>query len=167
MPESPDEFKVSERRLVAVLAADVVGYSRLMAQDESETVRDLKAHFAAVLPLLERRGGSIINIAGDGILAQFTSAVRAVECAVDLQKTMGERNAQVPEDRRIRFRIGVNLGDLLSDGTRVYGDGINVAARLEALAAPEGICISGSVREAVGGVGITAQAWGCPRREGG
>jgi adenylate cyclase len=151
MSEAPEGLHVDERRLAAILAADVAGYSRLMGRDEDETVRDLEAHKAAILPLIARHGGSIINIAGDGIVAQFPSAVRAVECAVAIQKIMGERNVDVSKERRMLLRIGVNLGDIIHDGTRTYGDGINVAARLEPLAEPGGICISAPVREAIFG----------------
>ena len=104
-----------------------------------------------ILPLVARHGGSIINIAGDGIVAQFPSAVRAVECAVAIQKIMAERNFDVPAERRMLLRIGVNLGDIIHDGTRTFGDGINVAARLEPLAEPGGICISANVRDAIFG----------------
>src|ERR1700678_3831177 len=106
---------------------------------------------AAILPLIAKHGGSIVNIAGDGIVAQFPSAVRAVECAVAIQKIMAERNFDVPVERRMLLRIGVNLGDIIHDGTRTFGDGINVAARLEPLAEPGGICISAPVREAIFG----------------
>jgi adenylate cyclase len=151
MPEAPKGLHVDERRLAAILAADVTGYSRLMGRNEEETVRDLEAHQAVILPLIAKHGGSIVNIAGDGIVAQFPSAVRAVECAVAMQKTMAERNFDVPADRRMLLRIGVNLGDIIHDGTRTYGDGINVAARLEPLAEPGGICISANVRDAIFG----------------
>jgi adenylate cyclase len=149
MSEAPERLHVDERRLAAILAADVAGYSRLMGRDEEETVRDLEAHQAVVLPLIAKHGGSIVNIAGDGIVAQFPSAVRAVECAVAIQNIMAERNFDVPADRRMLLRIGVNLGDIIHDGTRIYGDGINVAARLEPLAEPGGICISAPVRKAI------------------
>ena len=142
---------VDERRLAAILAADVAGYSRLMGRDEAATVRDLEAHKAVILPLIAKHGGSIVNIAGDGIVAQFPSAVRAVECAVAIQKIMAERNFDVPADRRMLLRIGVNLGDIIHDADKTYGDGINVAARLEPLAEPGGICISVPVLEAIFG----------------
>jgi adenylate cyclase len=142
MAETPDELQPPERRLAAVLAADIAGYSRLMEQDEAATVRDLKAHQAAVLPLIGQCGGQIIDTAGDGIMAEFPSAVRAVECAVSMQRTMAERNRDVLANRRMLFRIGVNLGDIIHDKTRIYGDGVNVAARLEQLADPGGICVS-------------------------
>ena len=150
MSEAPEGHS-DERRLAAILAADVAGYSRLMGRDETATVRALEAHKAAILPTIARHGGSIINIAGDGIVAQFPSAVRAVECAVAIQKTMAERNVDVPKERQMLFRIGINLGDIIHDADKTYGDGINVAARLEPLAEPGGICISAPVREAIFG----------------
>ena len=150
MSEAPEGHS-DERRLAAILAADVAGYSRLMGRDEAATVRDLEAHKAVILPLIAKHGGSIVNIAGDGIVAQFPSAVRAVECAVAIQKIMAERNFDVPADRRMLLRIGINLGDIIHDAGKTYGDGINVAARLEPLAEPGGICISATVREAIFG----------------
>ena len=151
MSEATEGLHADERRLAAILAADVAGYSRLMGRNEEETVRDLEAHQAVILPLIAKHGGSIINIAGDGVVAQFPSAVRAVECAVAIQKIMAERNFDIPAERRMLLRIGVNLGDIIHDGTRTYGDGINVAARLEPLAEPGGICISANVRDAIFG----------------
>ncbi len=150
MTEEP-ALHASDRRLTAILAADIAGYSRLMGQDEAQTLRDLKGHEAAVLSIIARFGGGVINIAGDGIVAQFSSAVRAVECAVAIQKTMAERNADAPKDRRMLYRIGVNLGDIVHDGANVYGDGVNVAARLETIAEPGGICLSSTVRDAIFG----------------
>jgi len=151
MSEAPEGLHADERRLAAILAADVAGYSRLMGRNEDQTVRDLEAHKEVLLPLIAKHGGSIINIAGDGIVAQFPSAVRAVECAVAMQKIMGERNVDVPKERQMLLRIGVNLGDIIHDSDKTYGDGINVAARLEPLAEPGGICISATVREAIFG----------------
>jgi class 3 adenylate cyclase len=130
------------RRLAAILAADIAGYSALMGIDEVRTVRDLKAHQAAVLPLVSQFGGRIIDTAGDGILAEFASVVNAVECAVNIQNTIAERNTPVEPARRMQFRIGINIGDVIYDDARIYGDGINIAARLEGIAAPGGICIS-------------------------
>ena len=140
-----------ERRLSAILAADIAGYSRLMGADEAATVRDLKAHQAVVLPMVGSFGGAIVDTAGDGILATFPSAVRAMECALAIQGAMEERSRDVPEERRMRFRIGVNLGDVIHEGTRVYGDGVNIAARLEELAEPGGIAISGPAHDQVDG----------------
>ena len=151
--KAPEGLPIDERRLVAVLAADVAGYSRLMGRNEAETVREFETHEAVILPLIAKHGGTIINFAGDDIVAQFPSAVRAVECAVAMQKTMAERNYGVPAGRQMLLRIGVNLGGIIQDGTRTYGDsnGINVAARLEPLAEPGGICISANVRDAISG----------------
>jgi adenylate cyclase len=146
MTEGPEKTKVS-RRLAAILAADISGYSALMGADEAETVRSLKEHQAVVLPMIKEHGGRVIDTAGDGILAEFGSVVNAAECAVAIQRTMAQRNADVEEARRMRFRIGINQGDVVFDDSRVYGDGVNVAARLENLAEPGGICISRRVYE--------------------
>jgi class 3 adenylate cyclase/pimeloyl-ACP methyl ester carboxylesterase len=144
-----DDDRLMKRRLAAILAADIAGYSRLMGEDEAATVRDLKGHQAVVLPLFGRYGGRIIDTAGDGILAEFSSVIGATECAVEIQTIMATRNEGVPEARRIRFRIGINLVDVIHDETRIYGDGINVAARLEGIAEPGGICISRQVFDQV------------------
>jgi len=138
-----------KRRLAAILAADIAGYSRLMGEDEASTVRDLKGHQAVILPLVGRYGGRIIDTAGDGILAEFPSVINATECAVEIQTIMATRNEGVPEPRRMLFRIGINLGDVIHDEARIYGDGINVAARLEGIAEPGGICISRQVFDQV------------------
>jgi class 3 adenylate cyclase/pimeloyl-ACP methyl ester carboxylesterase len=150
-----------QRRLAAILAADIAGYSRLMGEDEVATVRDLKGHQAAILPLIGRHGGRIIDTAGDGILAEFPSAIGAAECAIEIQTVMAARNEDVPEPRRMLFRIGINLGDVIHDEARIYGDGINVAARLEGIAEPGGICISRQVFDQVSRViGVELQALG-------
>src|SRR5262249_38186736 len=140
-----------ERKLAAILAADIAGYSALMEANEEATVRDLKAHQAVILPMIAKHGGRIIDTAGDGILAEFGSVVNAAECAVAIQRTMAERNSDVEESRRMRFRIGINQGDVVFDVPRVYGDGVNVAPRLENLAEPGGICISRKVYEDISG----------------
>ena len=139
-----------ERRLAAILSADVVGYSRLMGEDEEGTLASLKAHRDALIDrkIAEYRG-RIVKTTGDGILAEFASVVEAVRCAVEMQQGMTVRNAAVPEDRRIRFRIGINLGDIIIEGDDIYGDGVNVASRLEGLAPPGGICISRAARDQV------------------
>ena len=137
------------RRLTAILSADIAGYSRLMGNDEAGTLRALKSHQDAVFPLVPRYDGRIIDVAGDGILAEFSSVVAAVECAVEIQRVMDAGNAQVPEERRLRFRIGVHLGDVIFDESRIYGEGINVAARIQALASPGGIAVSQTVFEQV------------------
>jgi class 3 adenylate cyclase/pimeloyl-ACP methyl ester carboxylesterase len=145
-----DSTSSVNRRLAAILAADIAGYSRLMGEDEAATVRDLKAHQAVVLPLVGRHGGRVIDTAGDGIFAEFPSAIGAMECAIEIQAVMAARNADVPEPRRMRFRIGINLGDVIHDENRIYGDGINIAARLESIAEPGGICLSRQVFDQVG-----------------
>jgi adenylate cyclase len=146
-----DEELSIQRRLAAILAADIAGYSRLMHADEAATVQDLKAHQSVILPLIGRHGGRIIDTAGDGIMAEFPSVIGATECAVEIQTVMAERNLRVPESRRMRFRIGINLGDVIHDETRIYGDGINIAARLEALAQPGGVLVSNTVYDHVSG----------------
>jgi TolB-like protein/class 3 adenylate cyclase len=146
-----DEEPLIQRRLAAILAADIAGYSRLMHEDEPATVRDLKAHQSVILPLIGRHGGRIIDTAGDGIMAEFPSVIGATECAVEIQTVMAERNQPVPESRRMCFRIGINLGDVIHDETRIYGDGINIAARLEALAQPGGVLVSNTVYDQVRG----------------
>jgi adenylate cyclase len=146
-----DEERSIQRRLAAILAADIAGYSRLMYADEAVTVRDLKAHQSVILPLVGRHGGRIIDTACDGIMAEFPSVIGATECAVEVQTVMAERNRGVPESRRMLFRIGINLGDVIHDEHRIYGDGINIAARLEALAEPGGVLVSHTVFDQVRG----------------
>jgi class 3 adenylate cyclase len=140
-----------ERRLAAVLAADVAGYSRLMGTDEVGTARTLREHRVVTDALVARHGGRIVKTTGDGVLLEFPSVVDAVECAVAVQTVMVERNEGVPADRRMLFRIGINLGDILIEGDDILGDGVNVAARLEGIAEPGGICISSSAYEQVQG----------------
>ncbi len=135
-----------ERKLTAILAADVVGYSRLMERDEAGTLVRLKAHRDEVIdPAIAEHKGRIVKLMGDGMLAEFASVVDAVRCAVAIQEAMREHSADLPEDQRIRLRIGINLGDVIIDGEDIYGDGVNIAARLEGLAEVGGICISGTV----------------------
>jgi TolB-like protein/class 3 adenylate cyclase len=141
----------STRRLAAILAADVAGYSRLMGADEEETHERLKVHFRELVdPKIAERRGRIVKNTGDGLLAEFASVVDAVWCAVEIQRAMVAREPEVSEERRINFRIGVNLGDVIAEEHDIFGDGVNVAARLEALAEPGGICISGTVRDHIG-----------------
>src|SRR6516165_9137784 len=138
------------RRLAAILAADVAGYSRLMGLDEEGTHERLQAHRREIVePKIGGHSGRIVKTTGDGLLAEFASVVEAVRCAAELQRAMIEREAGMPDDRRIRFRIGINLGDVIVEGDDIFGDGVNVAARLEALAEPGGICISRVVRDQV------------------
>jgi adenylate cyclase len=141
-----------ERRLTAILAADVVGYSRLMGADEAGTLERLKSlRRKLVQPKITERKGRIVKLMGDGLLAEFPSVVEAVLCAVDIQKEVAEREPDISDDRRITLRIGINLGDVIVEGSDIYGDGVNVAARLEALADPGGICVSGTVFDSVKG----------------
>ncbi len=140
-----------ERRLAAIFAADVVGYSRLMGEDEAGTLARLKSlRKELVQPEITGGHGRIVKLMGDGLLAEFPSVVEAVRCAVDIQRAMVGRETGLPDERRIRLRIGVNLGDIIVEGSDIYGDGVNLAARLEGLADPGGICISGKVYEEVG-----------------
>jgi predicted ATPase/class 3 adenylate cyclase len=140
-----------QSRLAAVLAADIAGYARLTGEDPEATVRELKARQALVLPAVAAHGGRIVDTAGDGLLAEFPSAVAAVECALRIQALMAQRNGPLPEARRMRFRIGINLGEVIHDESRIYGEGLHIAARLEQLAEPGGLCVSASVHDAVDG----------------
>ena len=139
------------RRLSAIAVADVAGYSRLMSLDEVGTASILREHRAVSDALVAKHGGRIVKTTGDGLLIEFTSVVDAVECAVALQAVMAERNAGFPQDRRMLFRIGINLGDILVEGDDILGDGVNIAARLEGIAEPGGICISASAYDQVRG----------------
>jgi TolB-like protein/class 3 adenylate cyclase len=139
-----------ERRLAAILAADVAGYSRLMGADEEGTHERLKAHLRQLVnPKIKEHRGRIVKNTGDGMLVEFPSVVDAVRCAAEIQRAMIDRNADIPEDKRISFRIGVNLGDVIVEPEDIFGDGVNIAARLEALAEPGGICISRVVRDQI------------------
>ncbi|RDL46779.1 Beta-barrel assembly-enhancing protease [Ensifer sp. M14] len=140
-----------ERRLAAILAADVVGYSRLMEANEERTLSSLRQHRREFFdPTIAKYGGRIFKVMGDGFLVEFSSVLNATRCAVEIQRGMPDRNAGVPEDRHIKFRIGINVGDIIIDGEDFYGDGVNVAARLEGLAGPGGIACSAFVRHQVG-----------------
>ena len=148
-PGMPEER--TQRRLAAILAADVVGYSRLMGVSEMGTLAALKTHRRELLDArIAEHQGRIVKLTGDGLLVEFPSVVNAVNCAVEIQRKMIERNANVPEDQRIEFRIGVNLGDIIFEDDDIFGDGVNVAARIESIAEPGGVCISSSVRDSVG-----------------
>ena len=141
-----------ERRLAAIVAADVAGFSRLMAADEESTVARLKAHRGALIePKIAEHGGHIVKTTGDGMLVEFASVVDAVRCAVEIQRGMLERNADVPKEKRIDFRFGVNVGDVIVDGDDIHGDGVDVAAGLGDLAEPGGVLVAGVVRDQVGG----------------
>ena len=140
-----------ERRLSAIMATDVVGYSRLMGGDEVGTLTALKQHRAEMIdPCIAKFQGRIVKLTGDGMLVEFPSVVSAVECACAVQRDMRGRNADVAEDRRIEFRIGVNLGDVIVDDDDIFGDGVNVAARLEGVAKPGGLAVSSAVRDNIG-----------------
>ena len=141
-----EEFK---RRLTAILSADVEGYSRLMRDDEEATIRTLTTYRTAMTNLIQQYRGRVVDSPGDNLLAEFASVVDAVNCAVEIQREFAERNAELPDSRKMQFRIGVNLGDVIEEGERIYGDGINIAARMEGLAEGGGICISGTVYDAI------------------
>ena len=139
-----------QRRLAAILAADVVGYSRLMGTDEIGTITSLKSHRRELVDsgIAEHRG-RIVKTTGDGMLVEFASVVDAVSCAVHIQRSMVRRNVTVPADKQIIFRIGINVGDIIIDGDDIYGDGVNIAARLETLCEPGGVCISRTANEQI------------------
>src|SRR5210317_1388006 len=139
-----------QRRLAAILAADVVGYSRLMGEDETGTLNALKQVRTDLIdPMIAENQGRIVKLMGDGALVEFASVVNAMECAVGIQRAMADRNADLPEGGRIAFRIGVNLGDVIIEGDDIYGDGVNVASRLEGIAQTGGVCLAGTVFDQV------------------
>src|SRR5262249_50858798 len=139
-----------DRRLAAIFAGDIAGYSQLMGADEEGTLRHLKAHRKELVdPKITEHRGRIVKTTGDGMLVEFVSVVDAVRCAVDIQRGMLERNRDVPPEKRIQFRIGINVGDIIIDGDDIFGDGVNVAARLEAMADPGGVMVSGVVHDQV------------------
>src|SRR5574337_144195 len=139
------------RRLAAILAADVVGYSRLMGADEAGAAKAVRRRREAATPIVRAFGGRLVKTMGDGVLLEFPSVVAAAECAIAIQKMMAERNAGLPEAKRVVYRIGVHLGDVLIEGDDILGDGVNVAARPEGVCEPGGLCLSGSAFEHVGG----------------
>src|SRR5471032_3207986 len=141
-----------ERRLAAILAADVAGYSRLMGFDEEGTLAGLKTHRHDIIdPKIAEHCGRIVKTTGDGALVEFASAVDAVRCAMEIQRAMAERNAAIPEDQRIEFRIGINVGDIIVDEGDIYGDGVNIAARVQALASPGAIRLSDNTYQQIKG----------------
>ncbi len=140
----------AKRKLSAVLSADVKGYSLLMQDDESSTIQTKKAYRELMTPLIQGYRGRVVDSPGDNVLAEFGSVVDAVECAVNIQQQLKEKNAPLPENRRMEFRIGVNLGDVVEDEDRIYGDGVNIAARVEGFAEGGGICISGTAYDQIG-----------------
>jgi adenylate cyclase len=141
-----EDFK---RKLTAILSADVKGYSRLMGEDEEATVRTITAHRKVITSVIQKYRGRVVDSPGDNILAEFVSVVDAVQSGVEIQEVIRAKNAELPEERRMEFRIGINLGDVIQEGERIYGDGVNIAARVEGLADPGGICISGSAYEQI------------------
>ena len=138
-----------KRKLTAILSADVEGYSRLMGDDEDATIRTLTSYRELMSTLIQKHRGRVVDSPGDNLLAEFLSVVDAVRCAVEIQKELSVRNAELPENRRMKFRIGINLGDVVEEGERIYGDGVNIAARIEGLADAGGICISGGAYEQI------------------
>src|SRR5262249_58697470 len=140
-----------ERKLAAILSADVEGYSRLMGDDEAATVRAITEYRGVVASAVAQHSGRVVDAPGDNVLAEFSSVVDAVQCGVDIQRELQSRNAALPDARRMRFRIGINLGDVIVEGERIYGDGVNIAARLESLAEGGGICLSGTAYDQVEG----------------
>ena len=138
-----------KRKLAAILSADVEGYSRLMDDDEEATVRTITSYRNAITDLVQQFRGRVVDAPGDNLLAEFTSVVDAVNCAVEIQRDLAERNTELPYNRQMQFRIGVNLGDVIEDDGNIYGDGINIAARVESLAEAGGICISGRAYDQV------------------
>ncbi len=133
------------RKLRAILSADVKGYSRLMTNDEESTIQTLKQYRLIMSGLIKHHSGRVVDAPGDNLLAEFSSAVNAVKCSVEIQKKLKERNTDLPEDKRLEFRIGVNIGDVIQDGQSLYGEGVNIAARIEGLADPGGVCVSRGV----------------------
>ena len=138
-----------KRKLTAILSADVSGYSRLMGDDDESTVTTISAYWEIITEIIKKHHGRVVDTTGDNILAEFSSALNAVNSAIGIQRALEIENAKVPEHRRMEFRIGINLGDILHKDNRIYGDGVNIAARIESLADPGGICISRGVYDQV------------------
>ena len=138
-----------KRKLTAILSADVVGYSRLMGEDDAATVRTLGEYREVIANYIIQYRGRVVDSPGDNLLAEFASVVDAVQCSTEIQRELAERNSDIPDARKMEYRIGVNLGDVIEEGERIYGDGVNVAARLESLAEAGGICISGIAHDQV------------------
>ncbi len=151
---APDPLK---RKLAAILSADVKGYSRLMGEDEEGTIHTLKVYLEVIAGFIQQHRGRVVATGGDSVLAEFASVVDAVRCAVGIQEELKDRNKGLSEDRRMEFRIGVNLGDVVEEGDNILGDGVNVAARMESLAEPGGIYISGTAFDHVRSVGMRAE----------
>jgi len=138
-----------ERKLTAILSADVKGYSRLMGEDEEATIRTLTAYREVMMALIQQHRGRVVDSPGDNLLAEFASAVDVVRCAVEIQHALKDRNTELPTQHRMEFRIGINVGDVIVEGEKIYGDGVNIAARLEGLAETGSICISETVHDQI------------------
>jgi adenylate cyclase len=138
------------RKLSGILSADAVGYSRLMEEDEASTIRSLEDSKKLMGALIDQFKGRVVDAPGDNLLAEFSSVVDATECAVKIQQELKTKNAELPDERKMQFRIGVNLGDVVEEADRIYGDGVNIAARIESLADAGGICISGTAYDQIG-----------------
>ena len=138
-----------ERKLAAILSADVQGYSRLMGKDEEATIRTLTTYRQVLATSIQQHRGRVVDAPGDNLLAEFASAVDTVQCALEIQRELKARNAALPAERQMEFRIGLNVGDVVVEGDRIYGDGVNIAARLESLAEGGGLCISGTVYDQI------------------
>ena len=148
---SPVNTEKFNRKLTAIFSADVEGYSRLMRDDEDETIHTITTYRLAIAKLVQKYRGRVVDSPGDNILAEFGSVLDAVNCAVEAQRELAERNEKLPENRKMRFRIGVNSGDVVEEGERIYGDGVNIASRIEGLAEGGGICVSGTVYDSIEG----------------
>src|SRR5882672_11067015 len=148
MPEQTPSVGM-ERKLAAIFSTDVAGYSRLMGDDEAATIRTLTAYREVMTSIIHQHRGRVVDSPGDNLLAEFASAVDAVQSAVEIQHELQSRNVELPDERKMEYRIGLNVGDVIVEGERLYGDGVNIAARLEGLAEPGGICISGTVYDQI------------------
>src|SRR3954452_1936992 len=148
MPEQTPPVGMG-RKLAAIFSTDVAGYSRLMGDDEAATIHTLTAYREVMTTLIQRHRGRVVDSPGDNLLAEFASAVDAVQGAVEIQRELKAKNADLPDSRKMEYRIGINVGDVIVEGERLYGDGVNIAARLEGLAEPGGLCISGVVYDQV------------------
>jgi len=146
---TPMAEKAFKRKLTAILSADVVGYGRLMGEDEESTIRTLTLYRSAMTALVQQYRGRVVDAPGDNLLAEFGSAVDAVTCAVEMQRELAERNTELPDERKMHFRTGVNVGDVLEEGTRIYGDGVNIAARVQEAAEAGSVFVSQALFEQV------------------
>ena len=145
-----------DRKIAVIFVTDVVGFSKLMEKNEDQTLKSFRSCREILDNLFKEHGGRIFNTAGDSVLAEFQSAVSAVVCASEFQKLISERNSNVSEDSEMHFRIGINMGDVIVEGDNLYGDGVNVAARLEALSQPDGVCMSRSMRQLASSISLSS-----------